>query len=151
MKIRRTLCLLPILTVALIAAFGVSELTLAVAASQQNDWLPLPEGRIERIAFGSCAKQWQQQPIWDAVIVAKPDLFLFLGDAIYADTDGRTAWSISEGQLRGEWNRLADKPEFQRVREKIPLMATWDNHDYGTHDGGVEFPLRVRLCPVSQF
>ena len=21
-------------------------------------------------------------------------------------------------------------------------MATWDNHDYGTHDGGTEFPLK---------
>jgi len=144
MKITRTLGLLPILTVALIVAIGVPVLTLAVAASPQKGWLPLPEGRIERIAFGSCAKQWQYQPIWKTVIAAQPDLFLFLGDAIYADTDGKTAWSVSEDQLKGEWNRLADKPEFQRVREKIPFMATWDNHDYGTHSGGAEFPLKEK-------
>jgi len=144
MKITKSLSLGAILALAVIAAIGFSMPTLAVAASQQNDWLPLPEGRIERIAFGSCAKQLQHQPIWDTVIDAKPDLFLFLGDAIYADTDGKTAWSVSEGQLKGEWNRLADKPEFQRVRNQIPMMATWDNHDYGTHNGGVEFPLKEK-------
>ena len=102
----------------------------------------LPEGKISRIAFGSCAKHWQPQPIWDAVINAKPDLWLFLGDNIYADTDGTTAWLVSKEQLTGEWNRLADKPEFQKVRSKIPMMATWDNHDYGSHAGGGEFPVK---------
>ena len=142
MKITRTFCLLPILTVAVIAATALMVSTFAVAASQQKGWLPLPEGEILRIAFGSCAKQWQNQPIWKTVIAAHPDLFLFLGDAIYADTDGKTAWSVSDGQLKGEWNRLADKPEFQLVRAKIPFMATWDNHDYGTHNGGADFPLK---------
>jgi len=142
MKITRSLCLLPILAVAVIAAIGVPMPTLAAAASPQKDWLPLPEGKISRIAFGSCAKQWQNQPIWKTVIAAQPDLFLFLGDAVYADTDGKTAWPVTEKQLAGEWNRLADKPEFQLVRAKIPFMATWDNHDYGTHNGGVEFPVK---------
>ena len=110
--------------------------------SLEDDWLPLPTGEIVRIAFGSCAKHWQPQPIWDQVIAAEPDLFLYIGDAIYADTDGKTAWAVSEGQLRGEWNRLADKPEFQAARAAMPFMATWDNHDYGTHAGGGEFELK---------
>ncbi len=94
MKNIRTQYLLPILTVAVIAAIGVPMLTLAVAASPQKGWLPMPEGQIERIAFGSCAKQWQYQPIWKTVINEQPDLFLFLGDAIYADTDGKGAGNI---------------------------------------------------------
>lgn len=102
----------------------------------------LPEGNIHRIAFGSCAKHWQYQPIWKTVISKKPDLFLYVGDAIYADTDGKTAWQVSEKQLLGEWNRLADKPEFQEVRKLVPFMATWDNHDYGSHAGGSEFTVK---------
>ena len=101
---------------------------------------PLPTGPITRIAFGSCAKHWQAQPIWAAVLATKPDLWLFLGDNIYADTDGTTAWEMSEGQLTGEWNRLADKPEWQAFRARVPMLATWDNHDYGSHAGGGEFP-----------
>lgn len=97
---------------------------------------------IERIAFGSCAKQWQHQTIWDAVLATKPDLWLFLGDNIYGDTDGMTAWLVSKEQMIGEWNRLADKPEFQKAREAIPMMATWDNHDYGSHAGGAEFSVK---------
>jgi len=112
------------------------------AASPGGGWQPLPTGTIQRIAFGSCAKHWQHQTIWDAVLAAKPDLWLFLGDNIYADTDGATAWLVSKGQLTGEWNRLADKPEFQRARAAIPMMATWDNHDYGSHAGGGEFPVK---------
>ncbi|MGI9244388.1 MAG: alkaline phosphatase D family protein [Verrucomicrobiales bacterium] len=114
---------------------------LAVAAPP-DAWQPLPEGPVERIAFGSCAKHWQAQPIWGAIIDKKPDLFLFLGDNIYGDTDGTTAWLVSEGQMVGEWNRLADKPEFQRARAALPFLATWDNHDYGSHAGGAEFPVK---------
>ena len=44
------------------------------------------EQPLSRIAFGSCAKQDKPQPIWDAVVETKPQLFLFLGDNIYADT-----------------------------------------------------------------
>lgn len=77
-------------------------------------------GPVQRVAFGSCAKHWQTQPIWDVIIAKKPDLFLFIGDNIYADTDGTTAWPISKGQLTGEWNRLADKPEFQKARSAMP-------------------------------
>ncbi len=104
--------------------------------------LPTRSETLSRIAFGSCAKHWQHQSIWEAVIAKKPDLFLFLGDAIYADTDGKTAWLVTEQQLQGEWNRLADKPEFQRARAALPMMAVWDNHDYGSHAGGVEFPVK---------
>ena len=102
----------------------------------------LPSGTIQRIAFGSCAKHWQYQPIWETIADQHPDLFLFLGDAIYSDTDGKTAWPVTEKQLQGEWNRLADKPEYQRFRSRVPIMATWDNHDYGTHNGGADFELK---------
>jgi alkaline phosphatase D len=32
-----------------------------------------------------------------------------------------------------------DKPEFVAVRDRVHFMATWDNHDYGLHNGGAEF------------
>ncbi len=122
----------------LLAAIGM----LAGVASATEPHPPLPAGPITRIAFGSCAKHWQPQPIWDEVLAQKPDLWLFLGDNVYADTDGTTAWIVSKEQLAGEWNRLADKPEFQKARAAIPMMATWDNHDYGSHAGGAEFPVK---------
>ena len=82
-----------------------SSLSTAIPLLADTGWQALPDDPVQRIAFGSCAKHWQAQPIWDAVIEKKPDLFLFLGDNIYADTDGRTAWLVDKGQLAGEWNR----------------------------------------------
>ncbi len=112
---------------------------VAFAAEEALRLPPLPDQAVERIAFGSCAKHWQAQPIWASVLKQDPDLWLFLGDNIYADTDGKSAWQVSEDQLNGEWARLADKPEFQAFRSKVPMLATWDNHDYGSHAGGAEF------------
>ena len=150
MKKRSKCRYLVFIVAAAVETAGMLGSAFADTSAPANERPSLPDGQISRIAFGSCAKQWQHQTIWDAVIAAQPDLFLFLGDAIYADTDGQTAWSVSEGQLKGEWNRLADKPEFQRARNQIPMMAIWDNHDYGTHDGGVEFPLKEKSQAIFQ-
>lgn len=107
-----------------------------------DDWQPLPSGVIERIAFGSCAKQWEPQPIWNSVLKADPDLFLFVGDAIYGDWHGEKPFIPSSESLGSDWMQLAMKPEFTAVRKKIPFLAIWDNHDYGSHNGGAEFELK---------
>lgn len=69
----------PLLTVLLI----LTALTLLVSAPAftQDNWQPLPEHEITLIAFGSCAKQREPQPIWNEVAAVEPDLFLFIGDA----------------------------------------------------------------------
>ena len=40
-----------------------------------------------RITLGSCNKQNSSQKIWNSIASEKSDLFLYLGDTIYADTD----------------------------------------------------------------
>jgi alkaline phosphatase D len=35
---------------------------------------------LTRIAFGSCAEQADSQPIWDAILAYKPELFIFAGE-----------------------------------------------------------------------
>jgi len=91
---------------------------------------------LERIAFGSCVHQDRPQPIWDAVLAANPDCFVFLGDNIYGDSDDME-------MLRAKYNQLASVPGFQRLRAKVPVLATWDDHDYGRDDAGAEFPSRA--------
>jgi len=97
---------------------------------------------LKRIAFGSCAMQTKAQPIWDVIAEQLPDLFLFIGDAIYADYDGNKAYTLTVATLERDWGMLAGEPHFKAFREQIPIMATWDNHDYGKHDGGAEFELK---------
>jgi alkaline phosphatase D len=98
---------------------------------------------ISRIAFGSCSFQWVEQPIFRAVVAVEPDLYLSLGDAIYGDFDGENTFDVTPESLRKEWQKLAENPDWALLAENVPVMATWDNHDYGHHSAGAEFPLKA--------
>ena len=110
--------------------------SLAIANSPASDKI------LSRIAFGSCAFQWEEQPIWSVIAKKKPDIFIFLGDAIYGDFDGEKPFTPTVDTLRRDWTALGSKPEFRAFRAQVPILATWDNHDYGSHNGGAEFPLK---------
>lgn len=96
---------------------------------------PLPSTVVQRIGFGSCANQNSPQPVWDVISEAKPDLFLFIGDNIYADTEDMQ-------EMERKYNQLGSKPEFAHFRASCPVLATWDDHDYGINDGGSEYPKK---------
>ncbi len=95
-----------------------------------------PRGALSVVAFGSCAEQHRPQPIWDAVLAQKPQLFLFLGDNIYADTEDMAA-------MAQEYERLDRIPGFRRLRATTPHWAVWDDHDYGANDGGREYAKKT--------
>ncbi len=90
---------------------------------------------VERIAFGSCAKQDQPQPIWDAVVAGKPQRFLFIGDNIYGDSQDMNV-------LRAKYALLGAQPGYLKLKQTCPILATWDDHDYGANDGGADYPQR---------
>lgn len=115
---------------------GLAAISLVTSASAQT------QQPLSRIAFGSCAQQWLPQPIWTTIAAKEPDLFLFLGDAIYGDWDGKEVFTPTPDTLKRDWDRLAAIPEFSQFKQTVPILATWDNHDYGKHDGGAEFALK---------
>lgn len=86
----------------------------------------------EVVAFGSCADQNSPQPIWKSIGENSPDLFLFMGDNIYASGPGQKSMSEQYWKL----SRITD---FRSFREKVPFMVTWDDGDYGQRDGGADF------------
>jgi alkaline phosphatase D len=131
-------------TLATLAGLAASMLTNCNAtrtsetvATEAADVDPHPASNrtLTRIAFGSCAHEDKEQPIWDAVLAARPDLFIFLGDNVYGDTRDPEI-------LRGKYAKLAAKPGFQRLRAEVPLLAIWDDHDYGENDAGSDYPMK---------
>jgi alkaline phosphatase D len=90
-------------------------------------------GVLSTIAFGSCAHQGKAQAFWDPILRSKPDLFIFAGDNIYSDTHDMKL-------MRYKYGQLAAQPGFQRLQAACPLLATWDDHDFGLNDSGAEFP-----------
>ncbi|MEM1412729.1 MAG: alkaline phosphatase D family protein [Pseudomonadota bacterium] len=92
---------------------------------------------ISRLAFGSCAGEDEPQPIWEAVLREQPDVWVWAGDNIYGDTENMQ-------ELRDKYDLLLAQPGYQRLRETgIPILGTWDDHDYGANDAGAEFPQRA--------
>ncbi|MFK7864478.1 MAG: alkaline phosphatase D family protein [Pseudohongiellaceae bacterium] len=87
---------------------------------------------VQRIAFGSCSHQDKPQPIWSQVLGADPDLFIFLGDNIYGDSEDPAV-------LAAKYQKLASISGVAELRRQVPVIATWDDHDYGKNDSGSEF------------
>ncbi|MGB8193034.1 MAG: alkaline phosphatase D family protein [Chitinophagaceae bacterium] len=90
---------------------------------------------VSKIAFGSCAHESDAQPILDEVLKQKPDVFVYLGDNIYGDTRDMNV-------LRAKYAKLAAKPEFQRLKKNVRMLATWDDHDYGWNDIGRHYAFK---------
>ena len=94
-----------------------------------------PAAELRRIAFGSCLHQDGPQSILDVITRQAPGVMLMLGDNVYADAE-------DEETLRQAYATLGRREEFARLRAAAPMLATWDDHDYGRNDAGADYPLR---------
>lgn len=103
--------------------------------AQASETAPAWPSRIQKIAFGSCINQNKEQPIWQAVLANRPDLFIFGGDTVYADSQ---PWQLAN--LEKAYATQAAQAGFAQLRRSIPHVAIWDDNDMGLNDGGAEFP-----------
>ncbi|MEO9463494.1 MAG: alkaline phosphatase D family protein [Marinomonas sp.] len=95
---------------------------------------------LTRVAFGSCNHQSRHQTIWAQIAAKNPDMFLFIGDNNYGDQGWNGDASLST--LRAAYATMAKTPELADFRSKVPMMVTWDDHDFGFNDGGANFAFR---------
>ncbi|QDT11815.1 alkaline phosphatase D family protein [Planctomycetes bacterium K23_9] len=119
-------------TIKLWAVLAVALCHTSQVAGEEQQGKQRP---ISRVVFGSCIKQDQPTPIFFTMHAARPDLLLFTGDNIYADTNDMSV-------LRTKYEKLAANPDFRRLRQSCPVRATWDDHDFGINDGGADFAER---------
>ncbi len=137
----------PFRAAALLVAAWLAGPTIAAPAVAQTAeppaarWLPLPAAAatLERIGFGSCARQNRPQPIWDAVLAARPQLFLMIGDNVYGDVT-----SSAMRELEAAYAALDAHADFARARARLPFLGVWDDHDYGSNDAGGAFAHRAK-------
>lgn len=99
----------------------------ADAAQRQNP--------VTTIAFGSCSDQKRPQPLWDDIVAQKPQVWIWLGDNIYGDTEQMDT-------LKAKYDRQKANPVYQQLRQSASVIGVWDDHDYGVNDGGKEYPRR---------
>ena len=83
----------------------------------------------EIVAFGSNINQNKPQPIWDVIFKSNPDLFILAGNTI-------NAVQPENKPISAQYKKLDLIPEFRHFRERVPMMATWDENDYVLKSGG---------------
>ena len=97
---------------------------------------PLPRKKtIQTIGFGSCLRQNRPAPILNTANGMNPDLFVFLGDNVYADT-------TSPDEMKAAYLKLGSLDSFQALSRTAEIHAIWDDHDYGANDAGADFEFR---------
>lgn len=106
---------------------AVLTATLLLSASLQ--------AATSKILFGSCAHQDKKMPILNTINAEQPDVFVFLGDNVYGDTENMD-------ELKAKYEKLGENPGFKKLKETTEVIATWDDHDFGENDAGSEFPMK---------
>ncbi|MBC7660039.1 MAG: alkaline phosphatase family protein [Chitinophagaceae bacterium] len=116
------------------SSFLAASLLLPQGLSAQSrivnnvDALNLLEDKpLRSIAFGSCNKSKHDQSYWSLIGRDQPDLWVWMGDNIYAD---RT----SLNQRKNLYDELKAHPLYQDFRGKTPIIGTWDDHDFGSNN-----------------
>lgn len=102
-----------------------------------------------RILIASCAddaKKREQKSMWREALTKKPQLILLIGDNVYADR-GLDRSALPEDL----WRRYAEtrqKLEVFYADPLVPILATWDDHDYGQNDGDRTFAHKLAAQEV---
>jgi alkaline phosphatase D len=87
-----------------------------------------------RIAVGSCLRYSPGGTALEDIALQQPDLMLWLGDNIYADTRDMSV-------MRGIYESLRANPRFRGLSAAArDTMAVWDDHDYGANNANKNWP-----------
>lgn len=90
---------------------------------------------VSRVGFGSCHNQRKEQRhgVFDQLGRQGFDLFVWSGDAVYNQGSGvdTLQQAYAEMEQTGSYARFAATLPFG-------VVGTWDDHDFGTNDGGGE-------------
>lgn len=96
---------------------------------------------LSHFAFGSCWKSSRSQKHWQPIVANQPQFWLWLGDNIYGDTDDMEV-------LRKKYGKLGSTPGYQKLAASCPILAIWDDHDYGKNDAGNDYVQRAESQKV---
>lgn len=116
--------------------FSVLFLLFIGCKTSQIEDQPLRSQDSFTIAFGSCNKHTVKNNLWDDVLAAQPDVWIWGGDIIYADTD-------KASEIARMFDIQKEIPGYKAICEKMQVIGSWDDHDYGLNDGGEEFASKA--------
>jgi hypothetical protein len=107
----------------LVAALSFLCLSAACSSGTAPSSDDQSEVSVFTLAFASCANQYEPQAVWTEIAKTQPDVFLFIGDNVYADiymVDGKRKKNPAQSKERFEKAyALANAiPEFAAFRKQ---------------------------------
>jgi phosphodiesterase/alkaline phosphatase D-like protein len=106
---------------------------------------PLGPGSF-KIAFASCSDfRAADQSAFDAILAARPLLFIHMGDLHYSDTS-----SANPDDYRANYDAVLNQPNQAAMYRGVPLVYMWDDHDFCGNDSDVTSPGRAVARAVYQ-
>lgn len=89
------------------------------------------------LVFGSCANpnRYGEGQIWQQIGQREPDALVLIGDTPYID-------STELERQRTAYREFWQHPFLAALIRRVPVLATWDDHDYGRNDSVGKIPGR---------
>ena len=93
------------------------------------------------IAVASCMDDhWDAKQIknmWSSLLSFKPDMIFLIGDNVYADSNAnnRDVQNDTPQNLERRYIETFTALPIYQISSLIPILAVWDDHDYGMGNG----------------
>lgn len=88
------------------------------------------------ISFGSCNNQVLENKLWPDIKKSNPDVWIWGGDIIYSDTEDMNFMELN-------YNKQKSDTAYLNFIKNVDVLGTWDDHDYGLNDGGIEYTQKA--------
>ena len=97
-------------------------------------------------AVASCMDdKWKSQHIWEELLSFQPDMIFLIGDVVYAD---KYIPEVSLTHLSKRYVETLQTLPLYKASKLIPILAIWDDHDYGMDNGHGNFKYKKEMTEL---
>lgn len=96
-----------------------------------------------RVGFASCASTGSNSPVFDAIRLLSPDLFIHMGDFHYENIARN-----SPARFRRAYDDVLASPRQSTMYRAMPVVYVWDDHDFGPNDADGQSPSKPAAFTV---
>jgi len=109
--------------------------------------------RSPQIAVASCSNYRnldQQEAMYNQVQLQSPDMIFFTGDIVYSNSRVSSVVGTPETPSNAleryllTWNSV----NLYQLEPLVPTLAVWDDHDFGTNNGGFDHPYKNEMKEI---
>jgi alkaline phosphatase D len=110
--------------------------------------------KINSFVIGSCTHQSYDlnlmQQVWQSVYNSQPDVIILAGDNVYSDYSLNYKIAQTPDNLTRAFIHALERIPLYHHETLIPIISTWDDHDFGIGDGNKNFPLKSSALFIFQ-